>query len=350
MSSNDLHRISLLQQRVSAQSPSHKRDAQLARIANLRKQIILLEEKSRKLKLRNQMKVLAMVKQMENRQESHGSNFCCLESVTTAHINESQLNPIPCVAEEIIFDPFSERCLEFSEPEAKTLDAVEHHPLLEQPLGFLVVHEDSVECTASSIVHAESLRRPVEQSASVSDLVPPNEHLAKDSLYLSHEVDIPQKKPSDHIGRCDQFHPTSTVNLLRVRKGLAWQSRYISWIVNLNPCQCVQCYHANYFGLFIALRRNVCRRLCFYILDVNLEFTSEGFIVLCYILTTTTFVGKYLNFQFLPAEVLPLSPSNVFDAKGYSGFMSLNQGYSIFSYWIAVISCQSFRNYCSLLF
>ena len=209
---------------------------------------------------------------------------------------------------------------DFHAPMPDSLEAAEHYSILQQSLGFSVVpvvHQESVEYATNSIVFEAPPACFINRNIVVSEPAVSNGSLPRDCECVSHEFDIFRKKQSSHTRSCKQLYPTSTINLSQVRKVLAWQSRFMSWIANLILCQCVQCYHVNCFGSFMALRRNIRRRLYFYIVNISLEFASERFTVpnLCYIPTATAFVEKYLNFQLLPAEVLSLFASNVFITK-----------------------------------
>ena len=125
MSFYDLHRISLLQQRVMQHRPSPKRDSQLARIAVLRAEYILLEEESRKLKFLKQANAVAGVKQLDTCANYNESKRGFVERETTVCRHEPKSIRLNFALEEVISDPVVEHCLEYFAPISETLEAVE---------------------------------------------------------------------------------------------------------------------------------------------------------------------------------------------------------------------------------
>ena len=88
MSFYDLQRISVLQQRIMAQSPSPKRNALLARISVLRDEYILFEEESRQFESQKQMNALAAAKHFDIRSDYHDSIIGSLECDVTFRRHE----------------------------------------------------------------------------------------------------------------------------------------------------------------------------------------------------------------------------------------------------------------------
>ena len=274
MSFYDLHRISLLQQRVMAHRPSHKRDSQLARIAVLRKEYILLEEESRKLNLRSQANAVATVKQLDTCANYNESKLDFVESGTTLYRHEPKLILLNFALEETISDHVAESCFEFCAPTSETLEAIDHHVFLEEPLQSLVFsleHREFSEPLGHSISYQASRWCSMNQESMSYDTAVPVETVPEYHTRILHGLDVFWTKQTSHIRLFDRLHLTSTINLSRIRKGFAWQLRYLSWTTNRNPCECVQCYCVVDFGLFVCLRRSTIRCIYSGIVSTNNE-------------------------------------------------------------------------------
>ena len=326
------------------QRPSPNRDSQLARIAVLRTEYILLEEESRKLELLRQANAVAGMKQLDTCANYYESKRGFVESETTVCRHEPKSIRLNFALEEVISDPVVESCLEFCAPISETLEAVQPLTLLEDSLQSLVVsveQREFFEPVGHSIAYEASLQRPAKQDFMSYDTVVPVEIVPEDHTRRLHGSDVFRTKQTSFRRLSNRLHLIPTINLARIRKGFAWQSRYLSWIANRNPYEYVQCYRVIDFGLFNCLRRNTIRFIYFDIVNANNESLLYE-ISLCYSngqsYCASLSIVKHMHLKFVMTEGYSNIPKRIHYNSSDLWIMALFYLFLADGFWRAVLS------------